>query len=140
MTGIARPLPDLDEKLHAPFWEGTRARELRVQECAHCYTVRWPPRTRCAACGSYDLRWRAVAPRGRLFSWTVAAHPFGAAWTDRVPYVVGIVTLDRPASVRFLGNVVGVAPGELRANLPMEAVFEAVSPTVTLVNWQPAGA
>jgi uncharacterized protein len=141
VTSPDRPLPDLEEPLHAPFWQASAAGELRVQECTGCGRLRWPPRTRCARCGSYEVAWQALTPRGRLFSWTVAHHAFGRFWQDRVPYIVGIVCAADAPEIRFLGNVIDAQASELRADQEMEAVFEEVSDpaggAVTLVNWRP---
>jgi uncharacterized OB-fold protein len=125
---------------HAPFWEGTRLDELRVQRCRECGAHRWPPRPRCAACGSFEVAWVAVPGRGTLFSWIVARQAFLPAFARRVPYVVAIVELDEPRGIRLLGNLVEVDPdGPLRPGLPLEVVFEIVTPEVTLPQWRPAG-
>jgi len=40
---------------------------------------------------------------------------------------------------RMISNVVGVPPAEIRVGMPLEVVFEAVSPEVTLPKFRVAG-
>ncbi|MBI5911895.1 MAG: hypothetical protein HY848_18360 [Betaproteobacteria bacterium] len=35
-------IPDLEDPLFAPFWQGTAAGGLRVQQCPKCKAVYWP--------------------------------------------------------------------------------------------------
>ena len=37
-----KPLPN-PTALSAPFWEGTKRRELLVQKCTACGALRWTP-------------------------------------------------------------------------------------------------
>jgi len=52
-----------------------------------------------------------------------------------VPYTVIQVRLD--CGVRCFSNPVDVTPETLRIGLPVEAVFEAVTPEVTLLKFKP---
>jgi len=133
-----RPLPDLEDPLHAPFWAAAGEGRLVVQRCAGCSQFRWPPRPRCAECGSYDFDWPAVSPRASLFSWIVVRQAFMPAFSEVVPYVVAIVELEAAGRVRMLGNLFGGDPEGLRPGLRLVARFDVVAPGVTLVNWTPA--
>ncbi|GAT74952.1 hypothetical protein MHM582_3461 [Microbacterium sp. HM58-2] len=76
-----------------------------------------------------------ASPTGTLYTWTVVEHqtvPGIAA-----PYVVGLVALDEPDGVRFLGQVVGIDPADLTVGLPLTARFEAADEEIVLVNWAP---
>ena len=44
----------------APFWEYAAQGELRVQACADCGELRFPPRPCCPHCQSFACEWRQV--------------------------------------------------------------------------------
>jgi hypothetical protein len=56
-----------------------------------------------------------------------ANHPGFAA---EVPYAVVVIELTE--GVRMLSNLIGCPPGRIRIGMPVEVVFEAASPEVTL--------
>lgn len=133
---IARPLPQTDYPEHAPFWEGTRQGELRVQRCAACERFRWPPHPACSECLSFDTDWVAVAPRGTLYTWNICNQAMHPAFRDATPFAIVIVALDEAPGVRMLGRYMDGTLDDLRADLPLEADFERIDDDVTLVNWR----
>ena len=136
MTDNPRPV-DRDDPLFAPFWEGTEAGELRVQRCAECGALRWPPRPMCARCHSMRTDWVAVEPRGTLFSWVGVEHQ--TVRGVQPPYMVGLV--EPPAAgIRMLGRLAGVDPPAVSIGLPLKVRFEPSAAGVTLANWAPAEA
>jgi len=54
---------------HDEFWAWCSQGELRLQRCAGCAQLTWPPVQACECCGSSELRWDRVSGRGRLVSW-----------------------------------------------------------------------
>ena len=136
-SGLPAPAPAPDG-LDAPYWEGARAGELRVQRCASCATWRWGPEWVCHRCRSRRLDWVAVEPRGRVYSWERVWHPVHPALADAVPYVVVLVELPHAGGVRLLGNLSGDPRDEVVVGAPVEAVFEHhddADPPFTLVQW-----
>jgi uncharacterized OB-fold protein len=133
MSGTQRQV-DRDDSLFLPFWEGTEARELRVQQCGQCGRHRWPPRPICTNCQSMETKWVAVEPRGALYSWTVVGHQTVAGVAP--PYAVGLVELP-DIGVRLLGQIVGIEPSQLAIGMALRATFEASGAGVTLCNWTP---
>jgi uncharacterized OB-fold protein len=133
----AKPIPDIEEPLAAPFWEGCRAGELRLQQCAQCGAYHLPPRPMCGECRSTDLRWVAASGRGRLWSWTVIHPPVLPAFAKDVPYNVAVVQLEE--GLRVVSNVVGAGADDLRADAPVQVIFEEISPTVTLPKFSLVG-
>jgi len=103
---IPRPVPDVD---NAPFWAGCRDHELRLQRCADCGTVRFPPRPRCHECRSAAATWEVMSGGGVVHTFTICHPPVLPAYADRVPYNVVVVELDDDPSIRFVGNVVAAA-------------------------------
>jgi uncharacterized OB-fold protein len=57
---------------------------------------------------------------------------FSKAFSGDIPYAVGYVQLDD--GPRLYGTMTG-APGALAVGLPVRAVFDPVTPEVTLVRW-----
>jgi uncharacterized OB-fold protein len=137
-AGMPRPVPEAD-KLDAPYWEGTRAGELRVQRCRQCREFQWGPEWICHRCLAFDLEWVAVAPRGRIYSWERAWHPVHPALKDHGPYIVVLVELPEAGNVRMIGNLVGDPLQPVEIGAPVEAVFEShddATPPFTLVQWK----
>jgi uncharacterized OB-fold protein len=128
------PLPDVTDRELAGYWEGTAANELRVQCCAKCAALRFPPRAACGECQSLEYQWKAVPQQGELFSWTVVAQTSLQGYADLVPYAVAVVQLDG-VPVRMLGYV-DADPATLVAGQRLQARFIRKSDQVTLPIWQ----
>ena len=130
----AKPLPQVSPEM-APFFEAARRRELVVQRCARCGTLRFPARGICSVCLGRDATWVPVSGRGQVFSFAVmhqANHPGFAA---EVPYAVVVIQLDE--GVRLLSNLVDCEVAGIRIGLPVEVVFDDVTPEVTLPKFRP---
>src|SRR5262245_27228667 len=132
-----KPLPRVDA-LTAPFWEGCKLGELRLQRCANCGAYRLPPRPICARCLSQESEWVASRGRGRVWSWTIIHPPVLPAFESDVPYNVVVVELDE--GVRLVSNLLDVPAAEIRADLPVEVVFDRVTDEVTLPRFRRANA
>ena len=113
------------------FWEGTAAGELRLQECASCGFLRFPPRVMCPECQSTDRLWRAASGRGTIWSFVVVHPPVLPAYAPYVPFPVVTVTLAAKPSLRMVGNLVtgpggdinGVDPASIEIGEPVRVVF-----------------
>ncbi|MHB8329546.1 MAG: Zn-ribbon domain-containing OB-fold protein [Acidimicrobiales bacterium] len=124
-------LPAVDEEAVA-FWEGTRAGELRIQACGSCGKLRHPPRPMCTACRSTAREWRTVPGTGTVWSFVVPHPPLLQPYSDLAPYNVIVVELDSDPLIRFVGNLVkdadgelnGVDPAGIRIGEPVEVVFK----------------
>ena len=139
-ASLPAPVPTADG-LDAPYWAGTRAHELRVQQCAACGTFRWAPEWICYRCHSFATEWPAVEPHGVLFSHQRVWHPVTPALATAVPYVNILVELPQAGGVRMIGNYAGDPLDALAIGTPLVAVFEdhddAAVP-YTLVHWKKA--
>tara|TARA_R110002049_G_scaffold74361_7_gene191826 strand:- start:5883 stop:6323 length:441 start_codon:yes stop_codon:yes gene_type:complete len=107
------PLPATDDPIDAPFWEGTRCGELRIQTCQQCGRMRFPPRPMCPACQSHESDWQPVSGRGRVWSFAVPSSPLLPAFEKLTPYVVALVELEESPTLRMIGTVVHSAGGEV---------------------------
>jgi uncharacterized protein len=137
-AGLPRPVPEADG-LDAPYWDGTRRGELRVQRCPACGGWQWGPEWICHRCRSFELEWTAVAPRGVIYSWERAWHPVHPALRGRGPYVVVLVELPHAGGVRMVGNLLGDPMQSVEIGAAVEGVFEPhddVAPPFTLVQWR----
>ena len=137
-------LPDVEHPEAAPFWDGCRAGELRVQACAACGTRRMPPRPMCPACRSFDDRWDVMGGRATVWSFVVAHPPLLPAYGEQAPYNVVVVVLDDDPTIRLVGNVVAdggaplnsVDPHSLAIGDAVEFVAGQVADDVWLPQWR----
>lgn len=120
----------------ADFYKYCHAHELRFQRCTDCGAWRHIPRDMCARCGSFNFEWARSSGHGKVFSWTVAAQPFLPQFAPMVPYAAAVVELDE--GVRMVSWVTDIKPDELALGMPVEVVFDDVTPEVTLPKFRRA--
>lgn len=102
-----RPLPNLDEADTRPFWQATRDKQLKYQQCDACGTVVWHPRAHCTGCTSGTLSWHTASGRGTIYTFSVVRQSYHPFFRTQVPYAVAWIDLEE--GPRLLSNVVGVA-------------------------------
>ncbi|MEP9378681.1 OB-fold domain-containing protein [Aquabacter sp. CN5-332] len=120
-SALPAPQPDLDD---LPFWEFCKARELRIQECADCGTLRHPPMPACPVCRSMRTSWRAVPGTGSVYSFTICHYSAHASLKETVPYNVSVILLDETPDIRIVSNVIDVPPEEMAIGLRVELAWE----------------
>jgi uncharacterized protein len=125
---IPFPLPAITDDTR-PFWDACRRRELRVQRCTSCGTLRHPPAPACWQCRGFAHEWIALSGLGTVFSHAVVHRAFLPELASHVPYTIVVVALDDAPGIRLVSNLVD---GEARIGLPVEVVFEDVAPEVTV--------
>ena len=135
MSGYTLPIPEADDESRE-FFEGARRHELMLMRCTSCGAWRLPSRPRCPDCWSTDTEWAKASGRGTLYSFGIMHQKLHPAFADRTPYQFAIVELDE--GPRIVSNIVDVADGELRVDMPLEAVFDDVSDDATLVRFKRA--
>jgi uncharacterized protein len=131
----AKPLPHLDEESR-PFWEALQRHELYIQKCRDCGDLRYHPRALCTNCLSSRTEWVRCKGAGKIYTFTVTNQNQAAGFRDSLPYVMAWVDLDE--GLKMLTNIVDCPPQEVKIGMPVEAVFEDVTPEVTLVKFRPA--
>lgn len=146
-TPYRKPLPGMyNSALTRPFWEAVKRHELMLQRCKTCGRWIWFPREMCPYCMSQDLEWARASGKGRLYSFTIVYQPASAAFRDDVPYANITVLLDE--GVRMNSGLVGhspipevltqyTVPDDIKVDMPVEAVFDDVTPEWTLVKFRP---
>jgi hypothetical protein len=133
-SGVIRPVASPDT---AFFWAGAAAGELRVQRCDGCGALRHPPGPMCPSCGTMSLQppsYVVAAGTGEVYSYVVHHHP--PVPGKKLPIVVALVQLTE--GVRMTGELLGVAPGQVRIGLPVRAEFVRVDDDLTLPAWRAA--
>jgi len=129
-----RPVPRVDEESKG-FWEACKRRELYVQRCERCDTLRYYPRAVCPRCLSSETSWVRCSGRGTIYSFTVTHQNQAPAFRERVPYVLAYVELEE--GPRLLTNVVDCVVDAVHVGMPVEVVFEDVSDDVAIPLFRP---
>jgi len=140
---VIRPVVSPDTRF---FWDGMLARELRIQRCRECGTLRHPPGPMCPDCGGFrgvvppgqqdgsaDPGYVAAAGTGTVFSYVVHHHP--PVPGKRLPIVIALVELDE--GVRVLGEMTAISPDQVRIGMPVQIEYLRVDDGLTLPAWRP---
>lgn len=128
-----KPLPQ-PTTISAPFWDGLKAHEVRIQQCDHGHWLFFP-RTHCPTCGSRDLTWKTVSGEGTLYTFTVARVPTLPEFSDEMPQLLAVVELEQ--GVHINTTMVGVLPEDLRVGQRVRPVFDERPGSVTLLRYTP---
>lgn len=131
-----RPIPNLDDHDTGGHWAAAKRGEVALRVCTDCDTVLHLPKAYCHACGGWSTEWRAMAPTGTLYSYTVTERLLRPGFEP--PYTVVVVELDDAPEARLFGCLEGRP--ELTIGMPMRARFDPVDDEVTLVQWDPVPA
>jgi uncharacterized OB-fold protein len=134
MFAIEKPLPRATED-SAAYWEAAQKNELRLQRCADCGHVRFPPAVLCARCLSEKHAWVKLSGRGMVFSWIVVHQSQHPAFNADAPYNVAIVELEE--GPRLHSHIVECPNDQIRIGMPVEVVFRRVNDEVTLPKFRP---
>jgi uncharacterized protein len=130
----AKPLPHIDEE-NRPWWEAVQRHELYIQKCRDCGDLRFHPRALCTNCLSPNTEWVKCKGSGHIYTFTVTNQNGGSGFRDSLPYVLAWVQLDE--GVKLMTNIIDCPPDQVKIDMPVEAVFDDVTPEVTLVKFRP---
>jgi uncharacterized protein len=128
-----RLAPVADDPDTGGHFAAAAAGQVALRYCTDCGALLHLPRAYCYQCGGWNSGYRVVAPRARVYSWTVVEHQIHPAYP--VPYTVALVELaDEPAA-----RLVSFLPGrpDLHAGQELHARFEPLTDGTTLVQWRP---
>jgi uncharacterized OB-fold protein len=125
------PIPTPETK---PFWQGTRAGELRLQRCDACAHVYFPPRPFCPKCAGRAVSWFAASGRGSLYSYVIHHRPV-PGFTP--PYSIAVVQLDE--GPRMMTNIVDCpqTPEALQLDMRVEVTFTSLTEEISLPQFRP---
>jgi len=132
-----KPLPAPSPETQR-FWDGCKRHEFWLPFCRPCQKAYWYPRDFCPTCGSRDVEWRRSKGRGKLYTYAIHYRAFHPAWNNEVPYITAMIDLEE--GVRIFSNLIGIEPDPkaIRCDMPVELVWDDVTPEVTLPKWKPA--
>ena len=80
-TRLDKPLP-VPTSETAPYWEGCRQHQLRIQRCRDCSQYQFFPRIYCSKCFSDRVEWVNASGRAKVLSFTVVRRPVSAAFAN----------------------------------------------------------
>ncbi|RFO96014.1 acyl dehydratase [Rhodoferax lacus] len=129
-----KPLPHATP-ISAPYWEGLKAHEVRLQQCEDHGHWLFFPRSHCPTCGSRRLAWRQVSGLGTLYTFTVARVPTLPEFSDEMPQLLAVVELDE--GVHINTTLVGVDPAQLAVGMRLRPVFDERPGVATLLRYTP---
>lgn len=135
-------LPPINEE-NAPFWEGARRGELRMQRCVDTGRLIFPPRVTSPWGARRPPEWIRVTGSGTIWSFVVPHPPLLPQFGDVAPYNVILVALDEDANVRLVGNLVpeagaplnAIDPATLEIGARVRVVFDEISEGICLPRW-----
>jgi uncharacterized OB-fold protein len=130
-----KPIPAVTLET-APYWEGARRHELRIQCCAACGQRQFYPRIYCTKCFSDRVEWIKASGRAKVTTFTIVRRPVSPAFADDVPYVVALVTLDEGPTM--MTNIVGCPPEKVAIGMPVEVTFEDWTEEISIPKFKPA--
>jgi uncharacterized OB-fold protein len=128
------PLPDVDDPVMRPFWEGARDGRLMQQRDRATGEVHWPPKPLYWK-GGGRLEWFAASGRGTVYTYVVGHEPFLPAFRHLLPLVMVVVALDEGA--RVVGHMVHCTPDAMTIGMRVRVVFKRLTDRVTLPVWEP---
>lgn len=133
MAEYLKQLPLVTES-DRPFWEAARRHELVAYRCLNCGAY-YPQVTECVACSSPKMAWVKVSGPAEVFTFCVFHQLYHPAWKGDIPYNVTFVKLAE--GPLLMTNIVGCRNEDIRIGMPVEVVFDDVTPEVTLPKFRP---
>ena len=134
-TEYRKPVPQPDEE-SAPYFDGAKRGELMIRRCKSCRAYLAPSAERCDMCLDTDPQWVKASGKGTLHTFGLMHQMYHPAWQDEMPY--NIATVELAEGPRLVANIVDCPNDQLTVGMAVEAVFDAVTPDVTIVRFRPA--
>jgi len=131
----SKPLPFIDEEMR-PWWEALQRHELYIQKCRDCGDLRFHPRALCTNCLSSRTEWVRCSGRGTVYTFTATYQNQAPGFRESLPYIMAWIELQE--GLKMLTNLVECRPEEVKIGMPVEVVYEDVTPQVTLAKFRPA--
>jgi uncharacterized OB-fold protein len=128
------PLPDVDDPVMRPFWDGAREGRLMQQRDRVTGQVHWPPKPLYWK-GGGRLEWFAASGGGAVYTYVVGHEPFLPAFRHLLPHVMVVVELDEGA--RIVGHMVRSGPEAMAIGMRVRVAFKRLTDRVTLPVWEP---
>lgn len=127
------PLPDLDDPIMRPFWEGAREGRLVLQRDRATGAVHWPPKPFYWKHGR--LEYFDASGAGSVYTYVVGHEPFLRAFQQMLPHIMVVVALAE--GPRIVGHMVDCRPEDMRFGMPVRVAYKRLTDRVTLPVWEP---
>ena len=117
---------------------------VQIQFCDDCDHAQHPPDDICYACHGTDLEFAACEGTGVVESCARVHHALHPALKDKIPYVIGIISVDGATGCNVQGNVVNCDAADVHIGQKVRAIFEEVDDPKTemklkIPQWEPIG-
>jgi uncharacterized OB-fold protein len=90
----------------------------------------------CPHCQHLESEWVKLSGKGKVYSFVIVRRANHPGFAKDAPYVVAIIETDE--GTRYTSNIIGCKPEEVYIDMPVEVVFEDVTPEITLPKFRPA--
>ena len=130
----AKPIPTPDSASRE-FFEGAARGKLVLQLCGDCGAWRFQARVRCDGCGSRNASWAEASGGAKLITHAKVHQNYHPAFEAELPYNLAVVELDE--GPRLLTNLVDIEGVDLRAGLPLRAIFHELGQGVWIPKFRP---
>lgn len=128
-----RPLSDPEYK---EFYAYIDRRDLHLQRCTACGTVRFPISPLCYACFSDAWEWQRSSGRGQVSSWVVFRRQYFVDFP--APYTV--VQVQMEDGPRLTANLLNAEPESVTQGMPVRVAYEELEGGGYLMQFEPDGA
>jgi uncharacterized OB-fold protein len=128
------PLPVITT-LSKEYWDGCKENKLLYQHCRDCDEVIFFPKYLCPNCMGHNLEWLESKGKGKIVTFTVTYESAPPAFMAEMPYAVAIIEMDE--GYRIMSNIIECDFDTLECEMPVEVVFDPVTPEVTLPKFKP---
>ncbi len=135
MSEYQKPLP-LITRLSKVFYDGCREGKLLYQQCKDCGEVVFFPKAMCSNCMGHNLDWKESKGKGTIHTFTVTYESAPPEFAADCPYALAIINLDEGFSM--MSNIVECDLEKITCDMPVEVVFQPVTPEITLPKFRPA--
>lgn len=106
-------------KYHSTFWEYCNQEEFRLQRCAQCGSIEWPPSPVCSRCVSQDLQWTRMSGRGKIKSYCT----FERQYYPECPPPWHVIFVELEEGTWFISNPKDIPEDEIKIGLPVKVTF-----------------
>jgi uncharacterized OB-fold protein len=130
-----RPEPRKDI-YEVPFWEHVQRHDLRLQRCAACADLRFPPAPVCPKCLSADYGWAPLSGEGRVLGWTV----FHRQYFPELPPPYTVVAVETDEGPVLVGDYVNAGERKVAVGDRVRLTYEEVDgepDTWSIYQWEP---
>jgi uncharacterized OB-fold protein len=106
--------------VHDQFWAWCAKGELRLQRCADCGKLSWPPEEACEHCGSANLSWERMSGRGKVMSWCTFERDY---YNGVLPIPWDTILVELEEGALFVSNPHGFSWADIEPNMPVQLAF-----------------